>query len=454
MSIDNYTHDEQIMTIDKIEFGILGNMEVKEMSVIKEEYGITKPESYTNFEPVVGGLIDKRLGITESHLECATCGHGVNKCPGHFGHIKLAEPVYHFGYISYIKKILSCICIRCSKLLIWKNENKIKKILKYTSGKVRFDEIRKICSSVTYCQKTNYGCGARVPNIKAKTTKNEIGLIAETVLTTLATDEETGNIQENKKKIQQEITAELCYNILKNISDEDCMLMGMDPKRSRPENMILKYLPVPPVQIRPSTRLDFLSSSGEDDLTHVLIEIINSNLRVLKHKEKNGIDNNHSIYGNPYYHLLQYQIATLFNNESSTLSTNNQRNGRPIKSLSARIKSKGGRIRNNLMGKRVNFCSRTVITADPNLEINELGVPLKIAMNITFPEIVTPQNIELRFNKTGKLIESKEIPCRKVGRHRRIRFGDLMEYKQKTDSQDRYESAYAACCARECCGGW
>lgn len=71
-----------------------------------------------------------------------------------------------------------------------------------------------------------------------------------------------------------------------------------------------------------------------------------------------------------------------------------QRSGRPIKSICSRLKAKEGRIRGNLMGKRVDFSARTVITPDPNINIDELGVPWSIALNLTYPETVTPYNIE------------------------------------------------------------
>lgn len=71
-----------------------------------------------------------------------------------------------------------------------------------------------------------------------------------------------------------------------------------------------------------------------------------------------------------------------------------QRSGRPIKSICSRLKAKEGRIRGNLMGKRVDFSARTVITPDPNINIDELGVPWSIALNLTYPETVTPCNIE------------------------------------------------------------
>ena len=71
-----------------------------------------------------------------------------------------------------------------------------------------------------------------------------------------------------------------------------------------------------------------------------------------------------------------------------------QKSGRPLKALKARLTSKEGRIRGNLMGKRVDFSARTVITPDPNLRVDQVGIPRSIAQNLTFPEIVTPFNID------------------------------------------------------------
>jgi DNA-directed RNA polymerase II subunit RPB1 len=66
--------------------------------------------------------------------------------------------------------------------------------------------------------------------------------------------------------------------------------------------------------------------------------------------------------------------------------------GRALKSVKERLKSKEGRVRGNLMGKRVDYSARSVITPDPNISINELGVPEAIAKNLTFPEVVTKYN--------------------------------------------------------------
>jgi DNA-directed RNA polymerase beta' subunit len=84
------------LSIDKIQFGIFGNEQVKNYSSVKRDpFGINLPESYDNFEPKKGGLVDLRLGTCDIHQLCTTCGLDSINCPGHFGHTDLAEPVFH-----------------------------------------------------------------------------------------------------------------------------------------------------------------------------------------------------------------------------------------------------------------------------------------------------------------------------------------------------------------------
>lgn len=71
-----------------------------------------------------------------------------------------------------------------------------------------------------------------------------------------------------------------------------------------------------------------------------------------------------------------------------------QRSGRPIKAIAQRLKGKEGRVRGNLMGKRVDFSARTVITPDPNLAIDQVGVPRSVALTLTVPERVTNFNMD------------------------------------------------------------
>jgi DNA-directed RNA polymerase beta' subunit len=127
---------------------------------------------------------------------------------------------------------------------------------------------------------------------------------------------------------------------------------------------------------------------SEDDLTHKLFEIISTNQRlqdkINNNAAKNLIEDEHTV--------LQYHIATLVDNQIPGVAPSAQRSGRPLKSVQQRLGSKEGRIRYNIQGKRVEFSARSVITPDPNLSIAEIGVPLKIALNLTVPEKVTPYN--------------------------------------------------------------
>ena len=137
-----YSNDGTSRPIDHIEFNVLGNEEILMMSSLgKDTVGIDIPDLYDNMEPKRGGLIDTRMGTTDRHIDCSTCGLDDHHCVGHFGHIELAEHMFHTGYVQYVKKILSCICLRCSKLLVYKNEEEIERILKSKSNKNRLAEI-------------------------------------------------------------------------------------------------------------------------------------------------------------------------------------------------------------------------------------------------------------------------------------------------------------------------
>jgi DNA-directed RNA polymerase II subunit RPB1 len=84
--------------------------------------------------------------------------------------------------------------------------------------------------------------------------------------------------------------------------------------------------------------------------------------------------------------VCQYHVVTYMDNDFAGVPTAKQKGGRPIKAIRARLKGKEGRLRGNLMGKRVDFSARTVITGDPNLDLDQVGVPRSIAMNLTYPE--------------------------------------------------------------------
>lgn len=367
------SYNEDNCIIDRIEIRILGNNEKRKISVLDEQ-GVTGLELYKNGEPEKGSLVDLRMGPSTNDLNCATCGKNMTYCEGHFGHIPLPSPIFRVEADSTIIKILQCICTRCSKLLLNKNNHELIEIIKSKPRSERLKAVKDAIKNVSHCKEHNYGCGAIVPKIR-----EDKGVIY--VEMDIDGDE--------KRKIRQILKDDVIYNILKNISKDDAEILGIHPDNN-PEDLVLTVLPVPPVQIRPSTRGDYLAGMLlEDDLTHGLANIVKAVQRIIKNKESL---NENNINSNEDYHNLLSRYITAYI-EDDKLASASQKD-KKIKSLADRLKGKHGRIRGNMMGKRVDFTARTVITSDPTIGNNELGVPVKIAMNLTFPEIVTPWNIE------------------------------------------------------------
>lgn len=385
-----------VSPISHIEFTIFGNEEIKKLSVMgKNTSGIDASDLYDNLEAKVNGLLDPRMGTIEDHVLCATCGLNKDECCGHFGHIVLEDYVFHFGYLAFVRKILSCVCIKCSKLLVYKNEHELSEIIKNKTGKARLASVMSLVKDITHCQKEN-GCGTPKPKIRIDIPKEKgyIRLVAQTDLSGISPED--GGDDKGKKKIEQVLTPEDCYNILKNISDNDCLVLGLNPKFCRPEMMIHKIFPVPPVQIRPSARTDGTSMMREDDLTSKLVDILKANIRlanahmaVSKSRDSAGNIGSKNLTD---HQLLQYHVIVYFDNESPAIPRSEQK-GRPTKSLSARLTGKEGRFRSNLEGKRVEYSARTVISPDPSIRVDQVGIPLRVAMNLTFPEIVSQYNI-------------------------------------------------------------
>jgi len=403
MCTESKYYSDDIKRINKIEFNIFTNKEIKNYSAVSSDpFGINLAESYENYEPKKGGLVDLRMGTCDIYLNCTTCGLNHMDCPGHFGHIELTEPVFHYGFLDHLKSLLQCICIKCSNILVEKNDEQFKKTINKRS-EARFKEIKNLTKNVNFC----WNCGTSVPKIRKEinATKFSMNLIVEREVGTLMVDEKTGDVLKETKKIIVIITPRDCYNILRNISDTDCLLLGFNPKAARPEDLIISRFPVPPVIIRPTSKVDFMASSTmEDSLTLKISDIITANqrLRVQMDKETNELDIGN--YSNTAYTLLQYHVAVFFDNESISLLRSEFKTGTPIKSISERIKGKAGRVRSNLLGKRVDFSGRSVITPDSYINIDQLGVPKKIAMELTIPEEVTPFNIKYLTNlvKNGR----------------------------------------------------
>ncbi len=351
--------------INKIEFKILGPKMIEKMSIVK----ITNPELYdADGFPIDNGLMDLRMGVIDPGMRCRTCGERVKECPGHFGYIKLARSVIHIKYVPWIYKMLRSTCNQCSRILTDPNklmvyEEKLK-IVKKEKGELEAWKVAaEIEKHIKNTKKCPY-CGAK----QEKITLNKPYFF----------------YQEKTKLTPVDVRERL-----ERVSDDDLKLLGFDPLAGRPEWMILTLMPVPPVTVRPSITLES-GARSEDDLTHKLGDIIRANQRLFENLNAGAPE----IIIEDLWDLLQYHVTTLFANNISQLPPARHRSGRPLKTLSERIKGKEGRFRKHLAGKRVDFSARTVISPDPYIAVDEVGVPKKMAMNLTVPERVTERNFK------------------------------------------------------------
>lgn len=380
-------YDSNIDKVIGVQFSVLSPEEIKRRSVAE----IFTQEIYDGDKPKIGGLFDPRMGVLDHAKKCPTDQLDNRQCPGYFGHIELAMPVFHIQYMKYILQTLKCVCWRCSKLLISPDDHELRKILLKKKGVNRFVAVVSLCSKIKLrCGERNRdGCGAPKPIIRKDT--NGIGkIIAEWKIG----EKETGD---DKKYTRLYWDAGDIHRIFRRITDEECEVMGFSRKFCRPDWLICSVFGVCPPSVRPSVRADN-NTRMEDDLTHKLCDIVKTN-RTLKSKLQH---NTPKKVIDEWYQLLQYHIATFVDNTLPGIPPAQQRSGRALKSIKERLKSKEGRVRGNLMGKRVDYSARSVITPDPNISINQLGVPKDIAQNLTYPEKVTPYNL----NKLKNLVQN------------------------------------------------
>jgi len=373
-----------IETVVGVQFSITSPDEIEKRSVVE----IVTQATFEGNEPKIGGLFDPRMGVLDMGKICRSCGQTNHGCPGHFGHFRLTRPVYFIQFHEIIKNILRCVCIRCAKLKIDKN---LRIGIMAKKEENRWREVLKMCSGISRCgQEIEDGCGALQPYKYER--KGIANIVAHFPGGTQETN--TGGIANTQ---EQMLEVEYVHRLFRRISDEDVDFMGFSRYWCRPDWMICTILPIPPPQMRPSVVQDN-NQRSEDDLTHKLFEIIKSDRTLQEKIERNSpksIIDEHT-------NIVQYHVATLVDNQIPGVAPSAQRSGRPLKSIQQRIGSKEGRIRYNIQGKRVEFSARSVITPDPNLSIDELGVPLEIATNLTFPERVTAYNRD----KLYKLVQN------------------------------------------------
>ena len=364
--IERIDPDEQhiFKQVRSVTFSVLSPKMIRKMASAK----IVTPELYDKEGyPVDGGLMDIRLGVIDPGLRCKTCGSKLKECIGHFGYIELARPIVHIKFVNLVMTLLKCTCRECSRILIPANKlAKTKELLDHLEKETSVEERRQKVKETISGLKTVNKC----PHCNAKQKKVNL-------------EKPTTFIEEDKRLSPIEVRARL-----EKIPNEDCEIFGLKVPHIRPEWMVLTILPIPPVTMRPSITLES-GERSEDDLTHKLGDIVRINQRLFENINAGAPE----IIVEDLWDLLQYHVTTFFDNNVAQLPPARHRSGQPLKTLTERIKSKEGRIRHNLAGKRTNFSARTVISPDPMLELYEVGVPFIIATKLTVPEKVNEWNM-------------------------------------------------------------
>ncbi|MDO5853986.1 MAG: DNA-directed RNA polymerase subunit A', partial [Thermoplasmata archaeon] len=353
--------------IGSIKFSCVSPDEIRKMSATK----IITADTYDDEGyPIEMGLMDSHMGVIEPGLRCKTCGCKVDECPGHFGHIDLALPVIHVGFIKDIKMLLESTCCQCGRLMLSEDQirarlDSMEKMEEFGGDTVEFKNYSKETAKDASGKGVCPYCGAEQIKIKLDkpTTFREVN----------------DNHKLTPKEVRERLEA---------IPDDDLRALGIDPETCRPEWMVLTALAVPPVTVRPSITLES-GDRSEDDLTHKLVDVLRINQRLRENRDSGAPQ----LIVEDLWELLQYHVTTYFDNQTSGIPPARHRSGRPLKTLAQRLKGKEGRFRSNLSGKRVNFSARTVISPDPLLSINEVGVPVFAARELTVPVHVNAHNI-------------------------------------------------------------
>ena len=364
MAVEEIIHK----VVDDIHFGLFSPQDVRKLSVVE----IQAPDTYDeDGAPITTGLMDGRLGTLEPRQRCKTCGNTAIRCPGHFGHIELAVPIVHIEFTKIIYDLLKSTCRNCGRILL--PDETIKK------AQAKIDKTRELLGMVT----------DEVYKAILLETKRKQCPHCGAIQYKIIFEKPTKFSEQVPESGAEPLTPSMIRERMERISDEDLEIFGFNPKAARPEWMVLQVLPVPPVYVRPSITLES-GIRSEDDLTHKLVDIIRINQRLRENMDAGAP----TLIIQDLSELLQYHVTTYFNNEASGIPPARHRSGRALKTLSQRLKGKEGRFRSNLSGKRVDFSARTVISPDPNLDINEVGVPLEIAVRLSVPEKVTEWNLE------------------------------------------------------------
>ena len=345
---------------------------------------VKNPETinYRTFKPEKGGLFCERIfgptrdwecscgkykRIKHKGVICDRCGVEVTLSRvrrERMGHIELAVPVSHIWFYK-------CMPSRIG-LMLDMSARQLERIIYYEDYVV----IDPAQTPLTKGQLLNE---AEYREAQEQYGENFVaGMGAEAIKTLLS----RVDLAETNKELDEQMGATRSKQVRKKLAKRIKLVQGFQKSRTRPEWMVLEVLPVIPPDLRPLVPLEG-GRFATSDLNDLYRRVINRNNRLknlLQLKTPDVIIRNEK-------RMLQEAVDALFDNGRHGRAVTGAGN-RPLKSLSDMLKGKGGRFRQNLLGKRVDYSGRSVIVIGPELKLNQCGLPKKMALVLFEPFII------------------------------------------------------------------
>ena len=345
--------------IEQITFGILSAEEIIKLAVCE----VNSPKLCNTDKSAYNTVYDPRLGTIDNSVNCQTCSEDLWHCPGHFGYIRLNEPVIHPLYYKQVVQFIKCFCIKCNKLLITEDQILLNNFNRFKSVK-RFEKIIEKIEKIDIC----IHCSHPPPDIRYTVADNMVSLLYK--------DKEKG-------KVMIPFPVDDIKRMFENIVQKDVNLLGFN-NNLHPRNLIITVFPVIPTVARPYVYAD--GNICDDDLTVQIVEIIKANNHLAQVNDTPLSDTKKQ----KYYQSLKFRISTFYNNSSG--KAKHSTSSRAIKGIKERLTGKDGLIRTNLMGKRCDQTGRTVIGPDPTLRMGQIAIPPAMAKNLSVPVQITNFN--------------------------------------------------------------
>ena len=370
-------------------------------------YGeVLKPETinYRTLKPERDGLFcEKIFGPTRDYecscgkykrlryknIVCDRCGVEVTKSSvrrERMGHIELATPVSHIWYVKGVPSYIG--------LTLDMSPRDLEEVIYFVSYVVLDPGATTLIKKQTLSDKEYRAYYEKYGNTF------RVGMGAEAIKELLSEVDVNKELEEIQKELDG-ATGQKRTKLVKRLE----VINAFVQSGNRPEWMIIEALPVIPPELRPMIQLDG-GRFATSDLNDLYRRVINRNNRLKKLIELGAP----SIIVQNEKRMLQEAVDSLFDNGRRGRSVTGAGN-RALKSLSSMLKSKQGRFRQNLLGKRVDYSGRSVIVVGPDLKMYQCGIPKEMALELFKPHVIhglTEKGLANNIKSAKKMIENQD----------------------------------------------